>query len=158
MVNDEEVAKLLKLNIKIKDLSRPLMTEYMFYGFEDLTDDYDYGREVYKEDIYETHSNMSFNYIRENLYYLPWALSSEEKAEDMGGYMKYGRKCKNIIKYNVKITVVKVNFCFYKRTIMMDRLILRFQERQMKQLLKKKKFLRPKKEKKKLTWQKLLRR
>ncbi len=84
------------------------MNEGIFYGFDDLSDDYDYGREVFKEDIYEFHSNMSFNYIRDNLYYIPWALFSEIKAEDMGGYLKYGKKCGNIIKYNVKISVISV--------------------------------------------------
>ena len=85
------------------------MNEGIFYGFDDLSDDYDYGREVFKEDIYEFHSNMSYNFIKDNLYFMPWALSSEERTEDMGGYLKYGRKCENIIKYNVKITPIVIN-------------------------------------------------
>jgi hypothetical protein len=93
----------LRINKKIRELSKPLMSEYMFYGFDDLSDDYEYGREVYKEDVYETHSNMAFNYIKDNLYYLPF---SGEKAEDMGGYLKYGRKSLNWIKYNVKLTLI----------------------------------------------------
>ena len=109
MVDPDEVARLMFIGKKIRDLSKPLMNEGIFYGFDDLTDDYDYGRDVYKEDIYETHTNMDFNYIKDNLYYMPWALSSEERTEDMGGYLKYGKKCGNIIKYNVKIIVKKVN-------------------------------------------------
>jgi len=89
------------------------MNEGIFYGFDDLSDDYDYGREVFKEDIYEFHSNMDFNYIKSHLYYLPGALSREERTEDMGGYLKYGRKCSNFIKFQVKITINTVKIIYY---------------------------------------------
>jgi len=92
------------------------MNEGIFYGFDDLTDEYDYGRDVFKEDIYEFHSNMEMNFITDYLSYIPGIFSSEEVSEDLGSYLKYGRKCGNIIKYQIKITtnkkVIFIIICF----------------------------------------------
>jgi len=58
----DEVNTLIDLDAKIRDLSKPLMNEDIFFGFDDISDEYDYGREIFKEDIYEYHPNMVIPY------------------------------------------------------------------------------------------------
>ena len=47
------MAKLGYLEQYIRELSKPLVNEEIFFGFDDLSEEYDYGRDIYKEDIYE---------------------------------------------------------------------------------------------------------
>ena len=84
------------------------MNEDLFFGFDDLGDDYDYGREIFKEDIYEFHQNLSFPYKKFQLSYIPGYF--ESKCEDMGyniikirGYFKRGKQTDNFMKLSVKM-------------------------------------------------------
>lgn len=80
------------------------MSENMFYGFEDVSDDYDYGTEIYKDDIYEFHPNMQIPYKERNMLYIPFGLF-EEKCHDIGGYMKLGKESTTKLKFNIQVTI-----------------------------------------------------
>jgi hypothetical protein len=80
------------------------MSENLFYGFEDVSDDYDYGTEVYKDDIYEFHPNMQIPYKERNMLYIPNGLF-EEKCHDIGGYMKLGKESTTRLKFNIQVTI-----------------------------------------------------
>jgi hypothetical protein len=98
----EEIDKLLELQNKMKHLKKPLMSEDMFFGFDDISDEYDYGRDIYKEDVYENHPNLIYPYKRKTLQYIPWGPFSS-KVEDMGGYYKLGCETESIIKFDVVV-------------------------------------------------------
>lgn len=76
----------------------------MFYGFEDVSDDYDYGTEVYKDDVYEGHPNMQIPYKEKKMMYIPSGFF-EEKNHDIGGYMKLGRESTTNLKFQIHIKV-----------------------------------------------------
>lgn len=80
------------------------MGEGMFYGFEDISDDYDYGTEVYKDDIYEGHPNMQIPYKEKKMMYIPSGFF-EEKCHDIGGYLKLGRESSTNLKFKIDIIV-----------------------------------------------------
>lgn len=80
------------------------MSENIFYGFEDVSDDYDYGTEVYKDDIYEFHPNMQIPYKERSLFYIPNGLF-EEKCQDIGGYLRLGRESSCKLKFNIQVTI-----------------------------------------------------
>jgi hypothetical protein len=98
----DEIDKLLELQNKMKHLKKPLMSEDMFFGFDDISDEYDYGRDIYKEDVYENHPNLEYPYKRKKLQYIPWGPFSS-KVENMGGYFKLGCETEGIIKYDVTV-------------------------------------------------------
>jgi hypothetical protein len=100
--SETEINKLLELETKIRDLKKPLMSEDIFYGFDDIGDEYDYGREVYKEDVYEFHPNMDIPYKKHKMLHIPWSPFSD-KYETMGGYFKLGKETESILKFNVKV-------------------------------------------------------
>ena len=77
------------------------MGEGMFYGFEDVSDDYDYGTEVYKDDIYEGHPNMQIPYKEKKMMYIPSGFF-EEKCHDIGGYLKLGKEMHEKFLENIK--------------------------------------------------------
>jgi len=85
------------------------MSENLFYGFEDVSDDYDYGTEVYKDDIYEFHPNMQIPYKERQMLYIPKGLF-EEKCHDIGGYMKSGKASSTKIKFNIQVTIHEDSF------------------------------------------------
>lgn len=66
------------------------MNEDIFFGFDDLcikknlilADEYDYGREIFKEDIYEFHPNLKLPYKKFPMSFIPGIF--ETKCEDMG--------------------------------------------------------------------------
>jgi len=78
----EETQLLLDLDTKVKDLSKPLMNEDLFFGFDDLSDEYDYGREIFKEDVYENHTNIKLPYKTYPMMFIPGIFDT--KCEDMG--------------------------------------------------------------------------
>jgi hypothetical protein len=80
------------------------MGEGMFYGFEDVSDDYDYGTEVYKDDIYEGHPNMQIPYKEKKMMYIPSGFF-EEKCHDIGGYLKLGKESSTNLKFKIDIEV-----------------------------------------------------
>lgn len=82
------------------------MSENIFYGFEDVSDDYDYGTEVYKDDIYEFHPNMQIPYKERNMIYIPNGLFAD-KCHDIGGYMKLGKDSTTRLKFNIQVTIDK---------------------------------------------------
>ena len=102
LTRPEDIQRLLNLEQEYRDLKKPQMTEPMFYGFDDITDDYDYGREIFKEDVYEYHPNLEIPYKRKNLYYIP-KNPFEDKYENMDGYLKLGKECDAFIKFNTEI-------------------------------------------------------
>lgn len=93
---------MIDLQNKLSDLKKPQMTEPMFFGFDDIADEYDYGREVFKEDIYEFHPDMKIEHKKRNLSYIPTGLFTE-KHEVVEGYMKLGKETDNFIKFNVQL-------------------------------------------------------
>ena len=84
------------------------MSEGLFYGFEDISDDYDYGTDVYKDDIYEFHPNFSIFYIEKQMLYIPTGLF-EDKCRDIGGYMKLGKEGITKLKFNIKVSILDDN-------------------------------------------------
>jgi hypothetical protein len=96
----DEIDKLLELQNKMKHLKKPLMSEDMFFGFDDISDEYDYGRDIYKEDVYENHPNLEYPYKVKKLHYIPWGPFSS-KVENLGGYFKLGCETEGMIKYDV---------------------------------------------------------
>lgn len=74
--------KIGNLEQYVRELSKPLMNEELFFGFDDLTEEYDYGREIYKEDIYEFHPDLIIPYQKYQLSFIPGYF--ENKCEDMG--------------------------------------------------------------------------
>jgi hypothetical protein len=58
------------------------MNEELFFGFDDLSEEYDYGREIFKEDIYEFHPDLVIPYKKYQLSMIPGYF--EKKCEDMG--------------------------------------------------------------------------
>lgn len=100
----EDKERLVDLQDQIRELKKPLMNEQMFYSFDDIADDFDYGREVYKEDIYESHPNMVIPYKRQNLMFIPRGLFVD-RYEAMQGYYKLGKESPAFIKFNVEIKI-----------------------------------------------------
>ena len=98
----EETNRLLDLEDQFRDAKKPQMNEAMFYGFEDIQDEYNYGRDIYKEDIYETHQNLVIPYKRKQLYHIPHN-PFEDVFETLDGYYKLGKLTENLIKFNVKV-------------------------------------------------------
>ena len=94
---------LITLEEKFRNAKKPQMNEPMFYGFEDISDEYNYGRDIYKEDIYETHPNMVVPYKRKLLFYLP-RNPLEDAYESFEGFFKLGKLTDNYIKFNVELT------------------------------------------------------
>jgi len=80
------------------------MSENIFYGFEDVSDDYDYGTEVYKDNLYEFHPNIQIPYKERNMFYIPTGLF-EEKSFDIGGYIKLGKEGTTRLKFNIEVTI-----------------------------------------------------
>jgi hypothetical protein len=66
----------------VRELSKPLINEEIFFGFDDLSEEYDYGREIFKEDVYEFHPDLVIPYKKHQLCYIPGIF--EHKCEDMG--------------------------------------------------------------------------
>ena len=54
----DQTNRLLDLEEQFRDAKKPQMNEAMFYGFEDISDAYNYNRDLYKEDVYETYPDM----------------------------------------------------------------------------------------------------
>lgn len=104
----ESTEKLLDLNKKYRELKKPLINEDIFYGFDDLADEYDYGRDVYKEDVYETHTDLKIPYNSSKLYKIPNGIFSS-KFEKMEGYYKRGNITNCILKYKVEIIIDNMN-------------------------------------------------
>ena len=98
----EETNRLLDLEDQFRDAKKPQMNEAIFYGFEDIQDEYNYGRDIYKEDIYETHQNLVIPYKRKQLYHIPHN-PFEDVFETLDGYYKLGKLTENLIKFNVKV-------------------------------------------------------
>ena len=94
--------RLLDLEEKFRDAKKPQMNEAIFYGFEDIQDEYNYGRDIFKEDIYEFHPNFEIPYKKRDLYYIP-NNPFEEKFETLDGYFKLGKISNNLIKFNVQV-------------------------------------------------------
>ena len=94
--------RLLDLEEKFRDAKKPQMNEAIFYGFEDIQDEYNYGRDIFKEDIYEYHPNFECPYKKRDLYYIP-NNPFEEKFETLDGYFKLGKISTNLIKFNVQV-------------------------------------------------------
>jgi len=95
----------------VRELSKPLINEEIFFGFDDLSEEYDYGREIFKEDVYEFHPDLVIPYKKHQLCYIPGLF--EHKCEDMGyifynirGYLRRGKVTDNIIKLGVKMTIL----------------------------------------------------
>jgi len=103
------VEKLIKFQDQIRELKKPVMSENLFYGFEDVSDDYDYGTEVYKDDIYEFHQNMQIPYKERNMLYIPTGIF-EENCHDIGGYMKLGKESSTKIKFNIQVIIHDENY------------------------------------------------
>jgi hypothetical protein len=108
LTTKEQTDRLKDLQDQLRDLKKPLMNEPIFYSFDDITDDFDYGREVYKEDIYENHPNMDIPYKKQNLLYIPRGIF-EDKFQKLNGYFKIGKESPCFIKYNVEIKVNPLN-------------------------------------------------
>lgn len=87
------------------------MNEELFFGFDDLSEEYDYGREIFKEDVYEFHPDLVIPYQKYQLSYIPGFF--EHKCEDMGyilfnhrGYLRRGKVTDNFLKLAVKMSIL----------------------------------------------------
>ena len=99
----DQTNRLLDLEEQFRDAKKPQMNEAMFYGFEDISDAYNYDRDLYKEDVYETHPDMLLiPYKTKKLYYIPHN-PFQEIFETLDGYYKLGKLTENLIKFNVKV-------------------------------------------------------
>ena len=98
--------RLLHLEEKYREVKKPQMNEAIFYGFEDIQDEYNYGRDIYKEDIYETHSNLVIPYKKRELFHIP-RNPFDEAFETLEGYFKLGKATSNFIKFNVQVDFIK---------------------------------------------------
>lgn len=97
-----ELDKLDSLTKKFRELKKPLMNEDMFFNFDDLADEYDYGREIYKEDVYETCPDLRIPFETKRLCVLPKGVFAD-KSEKMEGYYKLGKETNSYLKYKVSI-------------------------------------------------------
>jgi hypothetical protein len=100
----EEILRLLDLQEEVRRLKKPQMSEAMFYGFDDIGDEFDYGRDVWKEDIYEAHTDLEIPYSRKFLFYIPKSLFTD-KYQTMGGYLRLGKESPCFIKFSVDIKI-----------------------------------------------------
>ena len=98
----EQRNRLLDLEEKFRDAKKPQMNEPIFYGFEDIADEYNYGRDIYKEDVYESHPNLVIPYKRRSLYHIP-RNPFDQAYETLEGYFKLGKLTDNLIKFNVAL-------------------------------------------------------
>ena len=98
----EQRNRLLDLEEKFRDAKKPQMNEPIFYGFEDIADEYNYGRDIYKEDVYESHPNFVIPYKRRSLYHIP-RNPFDQAYETLEGYFKLGKLTNNLIKFNVDL-------------------------------------------------------
>lgn len=94
--------KLLDLEEKYRIAKKPQMNEAIFYGFEDIQDEYNYGRDIYKEDVYESHPNLVIPYKRRQLFHIP-RNPFDQAFETLEGYFKLGKLTDNLIKFNVQL-------------------------------------------------------
>eukprot|EP00340_Litonotus_pictus_P001829 CAMPEP_0170518970 /NCGR_PEP_ID=MMETSP0209-20121228/4535_1 /TAXON_ID=665100 ORGANISM="Litonotus pictus, Strain P1" /NCGR_SAMPLE_ID=MMETSP0209 /ASSEMBLY_ACC=CAM_ASM_000301 /LENGTH=1038 /DNA_ID=CAMNT_0010804725 /DNA_START=78 /DNA_END=3193 /DNA_ORIENTATION=+ len=99
-----ETERLLELNQKFRELKKPLMNEDIFYGFDDLADEYDYGRDIYREDVYETHPDLKIPYETKKMMHIPKGLF-DTKYEKMEGYFRLGKETNCKIKFNVNLVI-----------------------------------------------------
>lgn len=83
LTRPEDTELLIKYTEELRDLKKPVMSEDLFFGFDDLTDEYDYGREIYREDIYEKHPNMNIHFLKEKMFSFDKGLFGESFT-DMG--------------------------------------------------------------------------
>lgn len=103
-LDEKETEKLLDLTQKYRELKKPLMNEDIFYGFDDLADEYDYGRDIYREDVYETHPDLKIPFQTKKLMYIPQGIF-EDKYEKMEGYYRLGKETECLIKFNVNLNI-----------------------------------------------------
>ncbi len=107
-LSTNETEKLINLNQKYRELKKPLMNEDIFYNFDDLADEYDYGREIYKEDVYETHPDLKIPFETKKLCILPKGVFAD-KCEKMEGYYKLGKETNCFLKYKVEIQLNNIS-------------------------------------------------
>ena len=104
LLTEKETEKLLELTKTFRELKKPLMNEDIFYGFDDLADEYDYGRDIYREDVYETHPDLLIPFETRRLSYIPKG-PFEEKFTKMDGYFTLGKTTDCLLKYKVNLTI-----------------------------------------------------
>lgn len=107
LLSPEDTDKMLSLNEKFRELKKPLMNEDIFYGFDDLADEYDYGRDIYTEDVYETHPDLRIPFQTRKMLHIPRGFG--EKFERMDGYFRLGKETQCLLKYNVNLIIKNEN-------------------------------------------------
>lgn len=108
ILSEKDSNKLLDLNTKYRELKKPLMNEDIFFDFDDIADEYDYGREIYTEDIYETHPDLKVPYQSMKMYHIPSNVF-EKKYEMMEGYFKLGKVTDTVLKFSLKLQFNEVD-------------------------------------------------
>ena len=102
LTDSSDIDLLLNLQEKLRRYKKPQMSEPMFHNFDDIADEYDYGRDIIKDDVYELHSDLQIPYITKKLSMIPKSLFSEVH-QTAGGYVKLGKETETLLKFHIQV-------------------------------------------------------